>query len=146
METSSLISILSTIISALIAAIISIVISRNANKQSNLKSLNDQLDNILKIAIEYPYLEDKVFRDSWNPNLVNEERYLRYDLYCNLVFNYLERISKFYNYNSKRIEKYLAMKEWIRDHSKCWLNPSKEYENVECYEKEFRELINQYLK
>ena len=145
MKHTIIISLSSGLFSTIIAAFISLYVTTKSNKKAVIKSLQEQLDKILMISIEYPYLEDESFRESWSPNKVVDEKYLRYELYCVLVFNYMERISKFYKYNLSKINNHIDMKSWFRDHSKCWLNPTDKYENVEGYSKEFRNLVSNYL-
>jgi len=123
---------IATIISIITSASITIWITK-FNKQKNL---DDQLDGLLKISIQYPYLENPKFAESWESNYdENDDKYLRYDLYCILLFNYLARVAKYYNYDKRKIENYIAIKDWIRQHSKYWQNPTNSYENIDTYEK-----------
>ena len=70
---------LATIISTLVSTIVAMII----NKHNSLKRLDDQLENILKISIEYPYLESEKFTKTWILNKDSDkEEYLRYDCYC----------------------------------------------------------------
>lgn len=134
---------IATLISSSVATTVTILINRN----NNIKVLNDQLDNIIKIAIQYPYLENPSFTRTWNDNLKSEdEKYQRYENYCTLVFNYMERLCKYYRYNEKKIENHLNLKDWIRVHKDCWLNPSTPFENTDSYSKEFKKLIENYIK
>lgn len=134
---------IATLISALTSACITLWIL-SWNKQKNL---DDQLDGLLKIAIQHPYLENKKFADSWQPEFdESDEKMLRYEVYCNLLFNYLARLSEHYKFKSDKIEKHLAIKDWVRLHGKYWQEPATMYENVDSYDKKFVELINSYLK
>lgn len=71
---------------------------------------------------------------------------LRYDMYCNLLFNFLSRVATHYNYDERKIENYLAMKSWVRIHRKNWLDPRDAYENVDSYGESFVNLMNKYTK
>lgn len=134
---------IATIISSSIATIVTLLI----NRQNNLKNLNSQLDDILKIGIEYPYLESPKFSETWNDNKEStDDKYLRYENYCTLVFNYMERLCSYYKFDQKKIEGHLNIKDWIRVHKQCWENPSTPFENIDSYDKEFKELIENYLK
>lgn len=140
-----------TLTTASIVALISIVTSAGVslwiNKFNNKKKLDEQLDNLLKIAIQYPYLESINFANNWKSDISEtDEKYLRYDIYCVMLFNYLQRLSKYYKYNKVKIEDHLAIKSWVRQHATYWNNPSNSYENIDSYEKKFTELINSYLK
>jgi hypothetical protein len=134
---------IATLISSGVATCVAIwITSRN-----ELKSLNDQLDGIIKIAIQYPYLENKAFADSWDTNRDSQdEKYLRYDNYCNLIFNYLERLCTYYKFDKEKIEKHLNVRDWIRVHKQCWLNPSTPFENTDSYSTAFKTFIEAYLK
>lgn len=134
---------IATLISALTSALMTLWLT-GTNKKKNI---DDQLDAILKIAIQYPYLESEHFCFSWKSDFdKNDEKYLRYDVYCNLLFNFLSRVAEHYKYDKKKIENYIAIKDWVRLHGLYWKNPTSEYENVDSYDKCFVELINGYLK
>lgn len=132
---------IATGISALTASIVSLLIYRKNAK----RALDEQLDKIIQIAIQYPYLEDYNFTQTWDPSKVSEEKYLRYELYCNLVFNYLERVTENY-YRKKKISSFLNAKDWTRLHSKCWKNPTSPYENIDSYSKKFRQIFNEWIQ
>ncbi len=112
-------------------------------------NLDKQLDDILKIAVTYPYLDSKEFCDSWNIEKCDktDEKYLRYSVYCNLVFNYMARLAAFCNYDLDCIQKeYLAMTDWVRMHKRFWLEPLNDpNENIDSYSPKFVALINQCL-
>jgi len=134
---------IATLISALTSACMTLWIT-GTNKKKNL---DDQLDAIIKIAIQYPYLESEAFSIGWKPDFdKDDEKYLRYDAYCNLLFNFLSRVAGHYKYNTSKIENYIAIKDWVRLHGNFWKNPTSAYENVDSYDKKFVELMNSYLK
>jgi hypothetical protein len=134
-------------IATLIASGIATSVTFLINRGNNLKNLNDQLDNILKLSFQYPYLENPVFTATWNDNKnSNDEKYLRYDIYCNLVFNYMERLCKYYNFNEQKIQKHINIKEWIKVHKDIWNNPSTPYENADGYSQELKTLIQHFLQ
>lgn len=133
---------IATIISSTVATIVALTI----NKYNSIKSLNEQLDNIIKIAVQYPYLENPSFAATWTANKdSNDEKYLRYENYCTLIFNHLERLCKYYKYDQKKIEKHLNVKSWIRIHKECWNNPSTPFENIDGYNNKFKKFIKVYL-
>lgn len=134
---------IATLISALTSACMTLWLT-STNKK---KGLDDQLDAIIKLAIQYPYLESEAFTLEWKPDFdKNDEKYLRYDAYCNLLFNFLSRVATYFKYKKSKIEDYLAIKDWVRIHGNFWKNPTSTYENVDSYDKQFVELINSYLK
>ena len=116
-------------------------------KKEKKEKLIDELNNILEIGIEYPYLESRLFTSKWiELKDSNDERYLRYDMYCNLLFNYIHHICVYYNYNKNNIEDFVDLKNWLRTHKQNWLNPVEENENIDGYDEQFRQFINSYLK
>ena len=133
---------IATIISSSVASSLAIYFNRN----NNVKALNDQLDNILKISIQHPYLESESFVKTWKENRKStEEEYLRYELYCTLLFNFLERFCRYYKCNETKIQNRLNVKEWVRHHKDYWLNPPSDFENIDGYSKDFRKLIHGFL-
>lgn len=134
---------IATLISAITSAFVTFLLAKFNSK----KSLDDQLDGILKISIQYPYLESKDFTSAWTSNYDrNDEKALRYEVYCTLVFNYMSRLAKYYEYNEKKIEEHVALKPWARIHAKYWRDPTEPYENVDTYDPPFVKLVEGYLK
>jgi hypothetical protein len=117
---------IATLISGLTSSIITMLIS-NKNKE---RGLDAQLDEILKIAIKYPYLESEN---------------LRYDVYGTLIFNFLARVSHHCHYNKKKIDQYIAIEDWVKLHSLYWSDPTSIVENIDSYNKEFVQLINSFV-
>jgi hypothetical protein len=133
---------IATLISSCIAAGLTLYF----NRRNEIRTLNDQLDNIIKIAIQHPYLENSAFLRTWKDNRHSEEeKYLRYDLYCTLLFNFLERFCLYFKCHEGRIQRRLAVKEWVRLHKDYWLYPQDNFENVDGYREEFRDLVKGYL-
>lgn len=132
-----------TVISAITSAAVTLLLAKSNAK----KNLDDQLDSILKIAIQYPYLESKDFTNTWSSNYDrNDEKSLRYEVYCTMVFNYMSRLASYYKYNEKKIGEHVALKPWTRIHAKYWRDPTEAYENVDTYDQPFVDLIESYLK
>jgi hypothetical protein len=133
---------IATIISAATSATITLLI----NKSNYKKDLEIQLNDILKISLQYPEFESKMFTDNWSSDYDEKNRQaLQYEIYATLVFNYLSRFTGYYRYNKKRIEKELAIKEWVRMHKKYWYDPTVPNENIDTYDKPFVALIEYYL-
>ena len=130
----------------LISVLTNIVLYYKLNNKNTQKWLDDQLDAILKISIEYPYLEDQKYTAQWNPEKTSDEQHIRYENYCTLIFNFLEKLCEYYSYDRKKIEKFMNVKAWVRMHRKAWENPSIEYENADSYSSEFKQLVEDYLK
>lgn len=140
-------------ISASAAAISALISARSSNTTLNLyrkektAKLVDQLNRILEIGIQYPYFESKTFTQKWNEHKDSEdERYQRYDIYCNLIFNFLQNVWIHFDNNKSSVEEFVDIKTWIRAHKQNWLNPVDENENIDGYKEDFRKFINSYIK
>lgn len=133
-------------IATLISAGTSATITLYINRSNKMKYLDDQLDTLLKTALQYPYLENPNFIKTWNENKNSDkDEYLRYDIYCTLLFNFFSRVSCHFKYDKNKIDDYVAAKDWIRLHKDYWLNPIDSFENIDSYDKKFKQLINEYL-
>lgn len=151
--TITLISVLATLASTIAAAISAMQAYRankiieKSNRNCAYQRLIDNLNIILQLGIQYPYFEDKKFTSQWTMyKNSNDEKYMRYDNYCNLIYNYWHDVYNFFDGNRAEIENYLDIKNWIRTHEYNWSNPVEEYENLDGYDKEFRDFINYYIK
>ncbi len=132
---------------ALLSLVLPLCINKRYRDRDKLDDLTKRMDSLIKLAIEYPYLEDKKFISEWNEKKDSgDERYLRYDNYCNILFNYLHAVCEYYKYDKKKIEEYVDIKSWIRNHKDNWNNPVDPFENINGYDEKFRNFINSYLK
>ena len=136
----------SAAIATLISASTSAIVSFSIVKFNTKRDLDNQLDSILKIAIQYPYLESDEYTKSWNSKAKADDNFLRYDLYCTLIFNFLSRLCAFYKHNQAKIESHINMKSWVRQHARYWRDPTTAYENVDTYDRPFVQLVEDYLK
>ena len=139
-------------LSALAAAISAFYSAKSSNttlvlyKKEKKEKLIEELNKILEIGIEYPYLENKAFTSKWIINKdSDDERYLRYDMYCNLLFNYLNHVFTYFESDKVQIEGFVDVKSWVRPHKYNWLNPVDENENIDGYDEKFRTFINSYI-
>ena len=140
-----LISTIAAAISAICAAISSIMTYSQYRKEK-LQKLNDRLDEILKIGVQYPYVENANFISQWvEMKDSQDEQYLRYDMYCNLLFNYLVAVYDYHNGDKNKIEKFVDVKSWVRLHQLNWKYPVDPNENIDGYSLEFRNFINSYI-
>ena len=138
-------NVLPTVIATLIATVIATLTALFVNRRRIKENLDSRLETILKIAVEYPYLEHLPFTSQWQKRKKTDERYQRYDLYCNLIFNYLESLSDYLDYDAQKIEKEINIRDWLRLHKECWKNPSTPHENRDSYPAQFVTLVNNYL-
>jgi len=140
------IDITSAAIATIIATITSTLVALIINKNNNKRELDNKLDSILYLALQYPYLENKEFTNNWSSKYdLSDEKSLRYEIYATLVYNYLSRFAEFYKFNIKKIEKKLAIRDWIRLHGKYWYDPKVPNENIDTYDRPFIKLVDYYL-
>ena len=131
---------------SLIVSISGAWFSLKKDKKERYERLNAELNKLIEIAIQYPYVESKRFTSKWGDNKDSDcEQYLRYDMFCNRLYNHLHNVCKHFNYNKRKIEDFVDIKSWIRLHRQNWLNPVDENENIDGYDKKFRDFINSYI-
>jgi len=136
----------SAAIATLVSTAVNVIINLRMRNSDEAKRLQEQLHDINKISIEHPSLEDPAFTNGWNNRNKSDIQYLRYENYCAIVFNFLERLCYHCNFNEKKINRFVNAKDWIRNHRQCWENPATEFENADSYPSKFRKLISEYLK
>jgi hypothetical protein len=147
--------ILPALVGVLVSAFLSWYLFRQSRRNSLLDSLRSQLDDLLKISVSYPYLDNLSFCESWDRATVlsgslseaDLEKYLRYSVFCNLLFNHLSRLADFCKYDLDCIQKnHVNMRAWVRQHQKNWSQPLNDpNENIDSYDPRFVALINQCL-
>ena len=121
--------------------------SRSVKKREARMDLSKRLEGILKITIEYPELEDQAFVDQWDAMKdKGDERYMRYNQFSDILFNFLSDVYKHFNGNKEKIEEFVDVKTWVRIHSCLWLNPKMPGEIVDGYSENFRKFINSYIQ
>ncbi|KLI27638.1 hypothetical protein A9X77_08375 [Brachyspira hyodysenteriae] len=143
-----IISLISGLSGAIVSSIIYIVLYYINNKNEKIRELNNELHNILEISVRYPYLENKDFIKEWynnNGSNNNDERYMRYEVYYNLVFNFLENTFSFYKYKEKEISNFINYKEWVRLHKEGWINEKDKYNNLDTYSEGTKKIIKDIL-
>lgn len=133
-----------TIISAIVAVLVSFIVTKITIKSSDETKLKDEIFQVNQLAIEYPYFEDDDFCDKYP--IYKDEKTLRYDSYCCIVFNLLEKIWKHFGGKKDKIEEFFGIKEMVIRHSKWWLSEVNRKENLSGYSKKFIDFIDEYIK
>lgn len=143
----------SALISTIISGIFSAIIYFFGVRQTKKEKLEAERNSIIKISIEYPYLEYPDFCNGWDKEKVNRkdseaEKYIRYEAYSILLFNHLEDVCRYYKYDIERIKRdHVDIKNWLRLHRKIWKSPlSGEHENTNGYEKEFVSFVDEIVR
>lgn len=149
MDKATIISLVSAIASVVCAAIagISAWLSYKFKREDGKAELEKELNRILEISVQYPRFEYAPFTEDWNNKRgKDDENYLRYDVYCNMIYNFLHHVYDYYGGDKQKIEDYVDVKSWIRLHKQNWQNPVDDNENIDGYDEPFRMFINSYLK
>lgn len=137
----------SGIMSSLITVFAMVFLNLQNTKNNVRNRLVENLNKILLISIEYPYLESNKFTDEWPKRKeIEDDEVLRYDLYCTLVFNYLSELCEFHKFKIEKVQAEIDIRSWVRQHKNYWKNPLVPYDNVEGYDKKFQKFINSYLE
>jgi hypothetical protein len=139
-------TVIATIIATIMASVINLLVNYFLQRKTEKTELDRELHQIIKYSFDYPYLESKAFISKWNTMKDKEDdKYLRYEIYCNLLFNYLERLSRYYKYNRKDISSALNIQDWVRTHRDAWESPADKFENIDSYNSKFKEFMKSLL-
>lgn len=135
---------------AAFAGILSVAITYlvfKLNHQASEKNrIEDYLNQMVNYSIEYPYLENRTFIERWAENRNStDEALMRYDSYCIFVFNFLDRLCRYYKFDRAKIEEYLFIEEIIVSHKEWWNNPDRSFNNQNGYSETFKDFIIYYL-
>lgn len=138
---------IATLTSAIITLLLNYIVNLKSIKRKEYDEMYNELHQMIIFYVTYPYLENESFISSWEKSQGStDEKKLRYEAYCIYVFNFLERLCKFYKYKKKKIENFINIKEIVRTHSKWWSHPDSNHSNIDGYEVKFRNFINEYIK
>lgn len=145
-----------TLISLITTVIVSICFFRRTNTINAKKDLNEMLFTLQRLAFEYPYLENITFTSNWdklkkaynNKTIKTDkekDQCLRYEYYCEMLFNYISQCYDFYK-TEKKMEQYVGFKDWVRFHKSWWYNSLEDHRNQDTYDKELCKIIDSWLK
>lgn len=137
-----IITAVSTLIAGAIASLITYFSFKNSEKRMKRSELIQMLDTLLQTSMKWPYLEDTQFIKHWSPQK-HDEKSCRYDNYCCMVFNFLERLWKLFKGNEEDMIDIVGYEEYILQHSNWWIVNS-EY-NEKYYDKKFCIFVNNTL-
>ncbi len=123
--------------------VISLFIYWGGQRDNEKSRLNENLNNILNTGIEHPYLEDKNFIDSLSSYTENEKA-IRYDLYCIMWFNFIEQVYRHHYYQKSLIQDFINVEEIVKTHRTWWIK--NDGDNKSGYKSMgFEAFINSYL-
>lgn len=142
-------------VASFIAIVVTVIIYRLTQKSAKEMYLYDRLRELQMLTMKYPYLEDENFTKRWNTlkkkiknnTITNDERekFLRYDSYTEMLFNYVAFVFEYYK-TEEKVLNFVAFKEWIRPHKLCWENPIIPHSNRDIYGKIICDIIDKWIK
>lgn len=104
--------------------------------------LNQDLNQLLSMNMQYPFVEDTLFIARWDKRIVSSrDSSLKYDAYCIYVFNLIENTAEYFDYDKTKISTFLDVSELITTHKKWWSIPK----NNQSYPEKFRQFINEAI-
>lgn len=134
------------LISIIASSLTTYLIALFNNKKTEEKALRDSLTQINHLNIQYPFLENATFINKYSKKVNLNENDMRYESYCIIVFNYLERLATFCDFSFQKMENYVHVPELILPHSFWWKNLLNT-EFRQCgYNKKFIMLVDQIIK
>ncbi len=138
---------IATIISSIISSIVGLTIARINVKKTEERSLDALLIQINTLCIQYPYFENKKFisKYSHKRKKKEEEKYSRYDSYCTIIFNFLERLFVLYNFNENKVNKFVHFRELVLLHSEWWIHSDIYSDNIKGYNEKFVSIISNII-
>jgi len=142
---------ISTLISAIISGFVAFLVCKwqvsKVTQFSEEARLNEQLFNILKIQIKYPFLEHTLFTEAWSREKARDDlKYQRYDSYCCMIFNFMWQVYELYSGDITRIENFFSVKEEVIIHKTWWQNPLNPRDNIDGYNERYRIYINSIIE
>jgi hypothetical protein len=128
-----------TIISTVLASIAAWRIAIMNMRHQERVSLDALVIKMIDISVKYPYLESDAFCDNWDSVDKNSDEAMRYDNYCCLVFNLLERAWRHFNRDVSKVDRFIYVNEIIKLHQKWW---KLDMNNNYAYSDDFVKFIN----
>lgn len=142
-------------VSLFVTTIVTIALQLISNRNNQKEFLDKQLIELQRLSFYDPFVEDinythqwDSFREQYNNNYLQQEdlnRFLKYDVYTEMLFNFIEISLKVYK-TEKKLLKYVDFKSWIRTHSECWKNPLQPHSNREVYGDKMCDMVDKWLK
>jgi len=143
------------LVSLLVTMGTTIFLQVKSNNNTQKEFLDKQLQEIQRLSFYDPFVENQNYTNSWvlNKELYNRKElnnedlnnFLKYDVYTEMIFNFLEMSFKFYK-TEKKLLNYVDFKSWLRIHAKCWQNPLQEHSNREVYGDKLCDMVDRWLK
>ena len=140
-----IIGVITTFISSAISTLVGLCIAKFNAKNTEQRALDSLLIQINTLNMQYPYLENAKFIENYKMKKSKEEEYSRYDSYCTIIFNFLERLFLLYDFNEAKVKKFVHFQELIELHSGWWTHSDNYLENIKGYDPKFVEIVSKFL-
>lgn len=125
-----------------------------SNRDKQKSFLDKQLFELQRLSFNAPFVEDKDFTGNWDNlkeqylndsiNEQDKEKFLKYDVYTEMLFNYMRQSLDFHK-NETDLLNYVDFKSWIKNHKYCWENPLQENSNRAVYGEDMWCIIDKWL-
>lgn len=142
-------------ISLIVTTIVTIILQIIANNNNKKEFLDKQLIELQRMSFYDPFLEDEQYTNKWleyktmyenkTINEVDKNQFLKYDVYTEMLFNFLEMSCKVYK-KEEDLLKYIDFKSWLRVHSESWKHPLCAHSNRDVYGKLLCDMVDDWLK
>lgn len=130
-----------TILSTIVSSVVAFVTARYSVRHQKRQNLEDLITKLIEFSLEYPYLEDDNYCAAWAGKINGDEESIRYENYCCVVFNLIERVWEFCRGNQKKMDKILYVEELVIRHYRWWIFDSA---NSSAYNKRFQKYIKSF--
>lgn len=132
-----------TLLVGLFTILVTAILFYFGNRIQAKSKLDDVLNNLLNLGIQYPNLERSEFISSITDYEKDEES-MRYNLYCIAWFNFLHQLYKFHSCNARKAQNDFNCDEVVTTHQKWWSANFKD--NYEGYSADFVKYIQSIIK
>ncbi len=132
-----------TLIVGVFSVLATAVLFYLGNRIQAKAKLDDALNNLLNIGIQYPKLEREAFIKSIT-DYESDDEAMRYHLYCIAWFNYLHQLYKYHCGKVDKIHADFNCSEVVNTHKTWWKNNYNEHFNS--YKTEFITFIQSQIK
>ncbi len=143
--------VIATLCSGLLGAVLillwSVVTERSKERRESIAALT----RTTEVALAHPELEDEELTNSWSRSVLSSRNvqdeeckfkrsdFIRYDIYCILLKNALERAWRAHGKKLSNLDKKVGIDEILVTHLKWMRDPGNIPENLEGYEKKFED-------
>jgi len=143
------------IINIILSTWIAIGLYYKSKRDVEESALYSELLEIQRFSFYDPFLEDKNYTQQWDTlkekyekNELNGEelnKFLKYDAFTEIIFNFLYKSFRFYKSEKKLLE-FVDFESWLDTHKKCWKNPIQAHSNRKVYGQKMFNMVENWLK